>query len=187
MMNCANFELLMADALGDELSPGDRIVFEAHLGECQKCRQEYATARRAVAVMRELPGPVKLVRDSNLATAGKGDRLVLEDKRAAGSTARGAPRWLKPPARKSASLFRYAASLLIAFAAGYALNERPNPLPVGPKPSRDSQKTTSDTLRGALVSVHVRNPARCDLAKCLIAFAHTEPSAGLHRRLTIPD
>ncbi len=169
MMNCANLELLMADALGDELSPGDRIAFETHLGECQKCRQEYATARRAVAAMRELPGPVRLVHDSNLARAGKGDRLVLAEKQTAGSA------WVQPPARKSAGLFRYAASLLIAFAAGYALNERPNPLTVGPEPSRDSQETTSDTLRGALVSVHVRNPARCDLAKCLIAFAHTEP------------
>jgi anti-sigma factor RsiW len=39
-MNCEEFEMLMADALGDELSPNDRPVFEAHLAECDCCRQE---------------------------------------------------------------------------------------------------------------------------------------------------
>ncbi len=56
-MKCEDVEMLMADALGDELSSDDRSVFEFHLAECDRCRQEYETALRAVDTMRLLPGP----------------------------------------------------------------------------------------------------------------------------------
>ncbi len=202
-MNCSDFETLMADALGNELSPADRPVFEAHLGECPKCREEYESSRRAVATMRELPGPARVT------VRREGDRLVIEDKPPkyvsgkdsaarrgllgtvasilVGSASRG--RGLQPAAR--GALFRYAASVLIAFFAGYALHEvaisdtpaaglsgKPS-VQDRPPPADDPNSTLPDydrrhTLRGALVSAHARRPARSDLAKCLVAMAGTE-------------
>lgn len=202
-MNCNDVETLMADALGDELSPADRPAFEAHLGDCPKCRGEYETARRAVATMRELPGPARVT------VRREGDRLVIEDKPSkhvsgkANAARRGrlrtvalsllgsanGGRKLKPAAW--GALFRYAASVLIAFSAGYALNEVANSdrLPVGgtEQPSVQNPPSRADdpnsthrnnnrhhTLRRALVSAHARRPARSDLAKCLVAIAGSE-------------
>ncbi len=182
-MNCVDLEPLMADALGDELSPGDRRVFEAHLGKCTRCRQEYATARRAVAMMRQLPGPMRV------SARREGDRLVIEDKPVAGSMGHR----LRSAARASGGLFRYAAIVLIAFTAGYALhagavsrqpsavshqssafNTRPSTF--GDRQSIFDNDGSYHTVRGALVSAHIRNPGRSDLAKCLIAVARTKRS-----------
>ena len=43
-MDCQAFEMMMAEALGDELSPEDRPAFEAHLASCDRCRREYESA-----------------------------------------------------------------------------------------------------------------------------------------------
>ncbi len=197
-MNCVDFEPLMADALGDELSPGDRRVFEAHLGECTRCRQEYATARRAVGMMRQLPGPMRV------SARREGDRLVIEDKPAAGRVwdrpsslsfdrLKSRSHRLRSAARASGGLFRYAAIVLIAFTAGYALHAgavsrqlsaishqssafTTRYSTVGNRQSTFDNDGSYHTLRGALVSAHIRNPGRSDLAKCLIAVARTEPS-----------
>ena len=59
-MNCEDVEMLLADALGDELADADRAAFEAHLAECERCRREYETTRAAVQSMRALPGPQRV-------------------------------------------------------------------------------------------------------------------------------
>ena len=102
-MKCQDFETLMADALGNELAPADQPTFEEHLAQCDTCRHEYATACETLATMRRLPGPepVTLKHD--------GARLGIED----------APMGTRRPLRGA---FRYAASVLIAFTAGYALH-----------------------------------------------------------------
>lgn len=202
-MNCNDFETLMADALGNELSPADRPIFEAHLRDCLKCRGEYESTRRAVATMRELPGPARVT------VRREGDRLVIEDKppkhvsgkantvrrgrlRTVASSLLGPAlggRGMQPAAR--GALFRYAASVLIAFSVGYALNDGAvgNQSPVGgsgqptvpirPSQADDPNSPLPDynrhhTLRGALVSAYAQRPARSDLAKCLVAIAGHE-------------
>lgn len=162
-MNCTDFEALLADALGDELCAADRPVFEAHLAECQKCRREYETALRTVTTMRGLPGPVRTT------VRREGDRLVIDDRPSHGQRV---PWWFR------GSVFRYAASILIAFAAGYAVHAglmmTEVGRPVGPLVQEDQgveSQTSPSSLQRALVHTHVRNPARSDLAKCLIAMA----------------
>ena len=102
-MKCQDFETLMADALGNELAPADQPIFEEHLAQCDACRHEYATACETLATMRRLPGPEPVTLHDN------GARLGIED----------APTGTRRPLRGA---FRYAASGLIAFTAGYALH-----------------------------------------------------------------
>lgn len=162
-MNCTDFEVLLADALGDELSAVDRPVFEAHLAECEKCRREYETALRTVTTMRALPGPARAT------VRREGNRLVIDDRP---SHAPRVPWWFR------GGVFRYAASILIAFLAGYAVHaglmmteaERPADHLVQTDDSIEAPASPS-SLQRALVHTHVRNPARSDLAKCLIAMA----------------
>ena len=165
-MNCEDFELLLAEALGDELAPGDRPRFEAHLAKCDKCRLEYETASATVATIRELPGP------TGVTVRREGARLVIQDRpQRASFTAR----WV------SSGVLRYAASILIAFAAGYGLHAGTS----APGTARPEDRTvqvdhgeadrgSAGNLQRALVSTHVRNPKRSDLAKCLIAMAKTK-------------
>ena len=75
MTDCEDFEMLTADALGNELSEADRPAFEAHLAQCEKCRREYETASRTVSMMRALPGPTRVT------IRREGDRLVIDDGR----------------------------------------------------------------------------------------------------------
>lgn len=186
-MTCEDFEMLMADALGGELSPTDRPLFEAHLAECEDCRLEYESASKTVSTMRELPGPARVD------IRREGDRLVI-DKVPAGV--------LRSPWWSSGGVLRYAASILIAFTAGYALHA--GLLLTGDTPhiqvadengqygiqesgtidteiqnavAADASKppTASPTnLQRALVNTHARNPHRSDLAKCLIAMANAK-------------
>jgi len=161
-MNCEEIEPLMADAWGDELSPQDLPAFEAHLASCQRCRGEYETGRAAVERMRALPSPRKVT------LRREGNRLVI-----------GPP----PPRRAglsfwlSGAAFRYAASVLIAFAAGYTLHAG---LMFVESSSETAERTASIeaahagpgsvSLQDALLRVHQRNPGYADLAKCIIAL-----------------
>ncbi|GAF95163.1 unnamed protein product [marine sediment metagenome] len=162
-MNCTDFEVLLADALGDELSAADRPVFEAHLAECEKCRREYETALRTVTTMRELPGPARAT------VRREGNRLVIDDR---------PPHALRMPWWFRRGAFRYAASILMAFAAGYAVHAGLMMTEGGRRVEHIVQTdegieapTSPNSLQRALVHTHVRNPARSDLAKCLIAMA----------------
>jgi anti-sigma factor RsiW len=173
-MSCKEYESLMADALGDELSPEDRPAFEAHLASCERCRREYETSREAVAAMRTLPGPQRV------AVHREGDRLVIDDSQAAALGASGDPRGLSPAVWWARGVFRYAASVLVAFTAGYiahaGLMSSDASRPVTPVVQVGDSGTQTDgqkSLQGALVSAYTRNPHRSDLAKCLIAMAKT--------------
>ncbi len=173
-MNCEEFENLLADALGDELSPEDRPVFEEHLGSCERCRLEYESSREAVAAMRALPGPQRV------SVRREGNRLVIEDddgvRRSPGRVRRNGG--LSRAAWWRSRVSRYAASVLIAFTAGYiahaALVVQETPMPRGgivQVPESKTRTGQQESLRGALVSAYTRNTARSDLAKALIAMA----------------
>ena len=103
-MNCEDFQLLLADTLGGELSDAQRPGFEAHIAQCSQCRREYESMRETVCSLLSLPEP-QPVRVRRV-----GGRLIL------GESPRGAM------AAFSHGYLRYAAGLLIAFTAGYALH-----------------------------------------------------------------
>jgi len=169
-MNCEPVDSMMADALGDELSPDDRTVFEAHLAGCDKCRHEYETRLQTIQALRGLPGPQRVT------IQRRGNRLVIE----------GLPESQPGVMRvRYRGVLRYAAGLLIAFTAGYATH-------LGMMMGEDGSASSSishgadhqgsekmifasaqmepDTLQSSLVNVHIRRPGRSDLAKGLIAM-----------------
>ncbi len=169
-MNCEEFEPHLADALGDELSPTDRVAFEEHVARCEACRGEYETARRALSELRSLPAPRQVsMRDIDTALVpGVPLRLHAADLgtgRVAQSHA--------VPRRSFVRVVRYAASLLIAFTAGYALHAgltfSSRPVAGERYTSRDGAYGTS-TLEAAFARVHAQKPTRSDLAKAMIAM-----------------
>ncbi len=167
-MNHEQFELLMADALGDDLSGEDRAAFETALAAHADWKQEYETAQRTLGCLAELGAPKRVV------ARREGDALIIEPR----TTKTVAPQ----PVRGAR---RYAAAVLIAFTAGYALHAtlvlqegvRPTDTIVKTtSPESDDQhavvaRPTSGTFEAALVKTHARKPSRSTLAKCLIAVA----------------
>jgi len=160
-MNCKEFEMMLADALGSELSEEDRPTFEQHLSQCENCRREYETAQQTIAMMQSLTAPKQITvqRDS--------DRLVIQESPAAFSFRR----------RSSMiSLLRYAASVLIAFTAGYGLHAGLMITDAGSTTIKNIDHHSSGThlshkdFQSALVGIHAQHPARSDLAKCMIAM-----------------
>ena len=154
-MKCEDFQMLLADALGGELSDAERPAFQTHLAQCARCRAEYESMSGAVRSLQALPEP------RSVSVRRVGDRLILSE----------------PSARRmmwfSHSLLRSAASVLVAFTAGYALRAALTPstgvsdravIEVADAGSR------RDTLQVAIAGAHLRNPARSDLAKCLSAM-----------------
>lgn len=163
-MNCKEIEMLLADAVGEELRDADRAAFEAHVAECESCRREYDTLRGAVHAMRGISSPARV------SVRREGDRLVIGEGR---ETSGAAPRSARPPS----NVFRYAASILIAFLAGYLLHAA---LMFGE--ARESQSTTpqvvqgadepsSPSLRDALVLAHQQSPQASEFAKLIMAMS----------------
>jgi anti-sigma factor RsiW len=158
MMNCEDFQMLLADALGGELSNAQRPDFEAHIAQCSQCRREYESMTGAVQSLQALPQP------QPISVRRVGGRLILDE------SPRGAM------GAFSYGLLRYAAGLLIAFTAGYALRAALTPRDAAP---REGVVQVADagskrgTLQVAIAGAHLRNPARSDLAKCLSAMYDT--------------
>ena len=161
-MNCQDCEMLMAEALGDELTPEDKIRFEGHLAECERCRRDYESARSTISAMRSLPGPQRV------AVHREGDRLVIDETPA------------RPPHSRhwsSRGIFRYAASVLISFTAGYGVHSArvARELTLPASPFVDTSPGTANasprrSLQQTLVSAHTRNPRKSDLATCMAAM-----------------
>lgn len=164
-MTCENFETLMADALGNELSPEDRPAFEAHLASCESCRREYESLSGTIATLQNLPGPQKV------SVIREGSKLVIDESGDARL------RRHRHDRGRGAWILRYAASVLIAFVGGYAFHAAQEGIGQGPVltnvpdklQDRPVQQPTGD-LQGALVRAHARKPLRPDLAKALIAL-----------------
>lgn len=157
-MNCEDFQLLLADALGGELSDTQRPAFETHIAQCSPCRREYESMRETVCSLLSLPVA------QQVSVRRVGGRLILSESSRGTMTA------------FSYGLLRYAAGLMIAFTAGYALRAILTPREVA---SHDgvvqvvSAGSKRGTLQGAIAGAHLRNPARSDLAKCLSAMYDT--------------
>jgi hypothetical protein len=108
--------------------------------------------RAALSEARSLPaaGPTRIER--------VGDRLILTP--LAGGRGFGEQSW-------STAVLRYAASVLIAFVAGYSAHSALSR--EGAQPAAPTAVSRPDTLQVALADAHLRNPGRSDLAKCMIA------------------
>jgi anti-sigma factor RsiW len=151
-MKCEDFETLLADALGEELSLQDRGELERHLAECAACRGEYQSLRATVSAAQSLPPPMRITVERI------GDRLILSespiDRRAY------APSWFL-------TALRYAASILLAFWAGYALH--------GASSRGGQDQVARDggsqgrTVQVAFADAHLRKPQSSDLAKGMMA------------------
>lgn len=179
-MKCTDVDELLADAWGHELT-GDRLAeFDAHLRECESCRRQFEEGAKALEAMRSLSGPPA-------ATAWReGDRPAFEFR---------VPSPGARPRRQASHLLRLAASVLIAFTAGYGLHaglmmrdaataasseqipgligQEPQQTAGGSHPN-DADPIDSDnreTLRTALASAYARRGSRSHLATCLIAMS----------------
>jgi hypothetical protein len=127
--------------------------------------------------MRSLPGAKRV------SVRREGSRLVIEDPQRASATVSVAARKLRFAPRAAGGVFRYAAGLLIAFICGYGLHVGLTVANTARQSQRIVQvygdnRTAAETepvnsFQSALANTYVRNPARSDLAKCLLAMSHT--------------
>jgi predicted anti-sigma-YlaC factor YlaD len=151
-MKCSEFERLLADALGDEMSHSDRLVFEEHVCSCDRCRKDYESARVTLGRLRAL----------SVAESGTVDVSAI---RASGVARR-------------ASFLRYAASILVAFAAGYAVAgwnaQRPDATErrraAETKSSEGLERYASASFGAALTEAFRERPGGSELSKCLAAM-----------------
>jgi anti-sigma factor RsiW len=160
-MNCHEIEPLMADAVGDELRAADRAAFESHLSGCESCRREYESLTGAAEKLRALATPARV------SVRREGDRLVIEER-----PPTAVPRAAGP--LRAASAFRYAASVLIAFLAGYLLHAGLMFRDAGkerPDPTQMVGASNAPSLRDALVAAHQQSPNASDFAKLIMAMS----------------
>lgn len=161
-MNCDRFEFMLASALGDELTPDDRVAFDNHLATCTRCRGEYDSLRGVTASLRALSAP------PSVRIARQRDGVYLED---------GAPsRAESSPGRVWRGPLRMAASILLAFVSGYAVHAAvmmrgsATP-PTGPIAHLTREPDpNATTLRSALVAAYERSPHQPALANCFAAM-----------------
>ena len=144
-IDCKQFEQLLADALGDELSDADRALFDAHLTDCGACRSEYQS----------LAGAIETVQT----------RLTLPDALAVSADSAQASRYR--PASGWA-ITRYAAAIAFAFLAGYLLRGTNPPAPA-PDSNDGATAHRSDTVQEQLVIAHQRAPQASSFAKSMLA------------------
>ncbi len=177
-MNREMFERLLAEALGNELSSANLAAFEACLADHPEWQHEYRAAIKTLRVLAELDAPRQVeVRRS-------GDTLVIAPQQGSrhptATVARSNP---------LGGWHRYAAVILIAFTAGYALHgallvkeaARPPQAFVAGKPqdhttpiatpNRKAESRHVESFRDAVIHAHRRKPSRSGLATCLIAMA----------------
>lgn len=160
-MNCEEFEMMLADALGSELSEKDRPSFERHLSQCENCRREYETAQQTITMMQSLTAPRQIT------VQREADRLVIQESPTTFSFRRRLPMM---------SLLRYAASVLIAFTAGYGLHAGLMITDAGSTTTTNIDHHSPIThhspedFQSALAGVHAQQPSRSNLAKCMIAM-----------------
>lgn len=159
-MNRERFDELLAGALGGELSDADRAAFDAHLAADAQARAEYDSLQAAVSQMQSLDAPARVN------VSRHGDRLVLD--RAAAS---------RRPATFSFGRLGIAASVLLAFLAGYLLHvglmfrDRPStPSSINPTAVAVAENKSPD-LRTALASVHAEHPEYSDFCKLVVAMS----------------
>jgi len=150
-MSCKDFEEMLADALGGELSGVDRARFDGHVAMCETCRAEYESLVGAVGELRSLPA---------------GDSVSTAVARHAGS------RRAAPAPLRMGAVYRYAASVLIAFGAGYVMRGAPATSAESVKQAAPTRMATSKqrTLETVIASAYREKPAGMSLSTAMSAI-----------------
>ncbi|MEK6674436.1 MAG: zf-HC2 domain-containing protein [Planctomycetota bacterium] len=133
-MGCEDYQLLMADALGNELAESDRCRFEDHLAACETCRREYEASSKSVQMLRSLPEPseMDLARNQHEWVGSESARQPIR-------------RGLVTSSRlRSMRILRQAASIALAFTAGFGVH--------GMWTASRFPSGTADTLQHSFVS-----------------------------------
>ena len=150
-MNRDEANELMADYLGGELSPADRLRFEAYLNTDPELAGEVAGLERTLATLQQLDAPGN----------------VAQPRTEANHT--GAPRWW------IAAALRYAAAVAIAFLAGYSLRGPAAESPVS-SPTRLVRNDAPDSRSTYWHRVAVAYSRRANgsgLGRSLVALAES--------------
>lgn len=160
-MNCERFLDLLAEALGDELSPTMRTEFDTHVASCAKCRREYQSMQDTMSTLRQLPpAPEVSIRRLD-------DSLVF-----------GRSTDLRRATRlRLGVMLRYAAIILLAFLVGFATRGgsgagqgEPHVKERISVPGQPPGVDGDDTFRTALAGAHRQNPSSTRLTKLLVAL-----------------
>lgn len=171
-MNDERFDELLADAVGGELSKGDAAEFEAALEQSPARRAEFDSLKRAAEAMEMLPGPV-VVPIGAIGEKGEPAVSLAQPEFSLTPVGTTASSYARSHGR-SAGIMRIAASVLIAFTAGYGTHAwltirdavdraRPTDAVV------QLADAGGETLRDRLTREHLAKPNRSALASCLIA------------------
>lgn len=160
-MNCERFMDVLADALGNELPPTMQAEYDTHMASCAACRRESESMHETLSTLRHLP-PAPEVSIRRLDGS-----LVLGRSTDLRRSAR--PRW--------DAMFRYAAIILLAFLAGFAIRRGPEVSPGVPHVKEGSSPPPPParvdeyvTFRTALAGAHHKNPSSQRLTKLLMAL-----------------
>lgn len=149
-ISCKQFEALLADALGDELQEADRRTFEDHLAACETCRAEYESASATVERVRSL---------TSIADSGRSSAVIGREPRVA-------------------HFWRYAATILISFTAGYGLNaiskapeaEHPIESNIIDDYTGSPRLASASSFEAALAGRYRSGRADSDLSRCFAAM-----------------
>jgi len=178
------FESLLANAVGGELTGPDKIRFEQLIEQSPELRREYESALATVAALKRLPGPTALhteEAESVLAKIRESQHVDantrIDPRTRIGPKTHIDPRTEWHP-KSQWSIFRYAASVLIAFACGYGMHAylmmqvaRPASAPtVLASAGPGSAVAKSTTLEAAIVDVYRSRPRQPALVTCMAAM-----------------
>lgn len=146
-MNPDEVKDLLADYLGDELSPGDRQRFEQYLTSDPDFAAEVETLRRTLSAMRSLEVPGQW-------------------------SAPGIPA-ARTRAFRAATLLRYAAVILLAFTGGFLVRGQSDieSEPAPPSVVEPERRPRQHDLQRRFASAYTRNADKSGLARSLVALA----------------
>jgi anti-sigma factor RsiW len=185
-MKCDDFEVMLAEALGGELSDADRPLFERHLAGCAVCRSDYESGLATVARLRGLPAAdaeralVDAARMAEEAAGSPGSfahQVALTPDPSPKGRGGVGPRPIPMPRKRwGFAGLRYAASVVIAFSAGYAVNGLGGTKGAGEGSMQPAmfespakEQLASATFGAAYAETYQRQPSRSELSRCLTA------------------
>lgn len=171
-MNDERFDELLAGAIGGELSETDAAEFEAALERSPARRQEFDSLKRAADAMQMLPGPV-VVPIGATDEAGQPAISIVRPGPSGRSPTTAASAHAHPRARGT-GIMRIAASVLIAFTAGYGTHAWLTIRDAVERHQRSEHTVRvadvgAESIRERLTREHLAKPNRSALASCLIA------------------
>lgn len=162
-MDCARARKLMALTIGGDVTAATREAVESHASACPGCRAEYASYRKAAEALSSLSGVPEPPGGWGGLWAGIAERLPETLRRGGEPAAESIPRTSDVPAAPATArptrprllrLVRFAAVLLVGFAAGFVADRFwMTPSPGGPRSSPPFAGTAAPRPSGIAPSV----------------------------------